>query len=564
MTAVQLMTQRGGWPLNCFTLPDGRPIYGGTYFPKDQWMHVLKSLIHAYTNKKEETLEYAAKLHEGIIQSDGIQHTSNAKIELQEEKLHEMVLRWSRSFDREYGGESKAPKFPLPNNLLFLLEYGIKYEHPSTLRHVELTLDKMCLGGIYDQIGGGFARYSVDLLWKVPHFEKMLYDNAQLLSIYAKAYIHFKKPIYKRVLLQTIQWLENEMRDPTGAFYAALDADSEGVEGKFYCWEKSELNELFGENHWIHKLYSINSYGYWEEDRYIFIRKEDDSEICNLQNWTQETFESELAKLNALLLEERSKRIRPSRDEKLLTSWNALLANGLVDAYRALGDDSILLHAKTICHWVQSIRTTADGKLIRSTSKNGKIIDGFLEDYAAVIQAQLNVYSVTGELTFLTHSKQLLDYCQSNFKDPKSAFYYFDAKDSQLIARKIDIHDTVLPSANSLMAINLLWMYQLTAEESMLGQVQEMLEHIYEGMEYHPSGYSNWGRLLIRKTSTCYLVKIDPENTSGIARLNDLDLPNVMMVLTKMSETSELQLCYQTTCLLPTHSMDELIKTILE
>ena len=272
MTAVQLMTQKGGWPLNCFTLPDGRPIYGGTYFPKEQWMHILKSLQHTFTNELPKVQEYAKNLHEGIIASELIDIPSE-KLDFEEEKLTELMQRWSKMFDWNDGGNSRAPKFPLPSNLNFLLDYGINAKNNKAIDHVELTLDKMALGGIYDQIGGGFSRYSVDMLWKVPHFEKMLYDNGQLLSTYSKGYRQFKKPLYKRLVSQTIDWLEREMLDESGAFFSALDADSEGVEGKFYVWKKEELDAVLSKDDtWVYDFYQVNQRGYWEEDNYILLR----------------------------------------------------------------------------------------------------------------------------------------------------------------------------------------------------------------------------------------------------------------------------------------------------
>jgi uncharacterized protein YyaL (SSP411 family) len=273
MTAVQLMTQRGGWPLNCFTLPDGRPIYGGTYFPKDQWMNVLKSLVYTQEKDPERVLEYAAQLEEGVAKSELIAVPSPVE-KWSDEKLHEMLVRWSRSFDSLEGGPTKAPKFPLPNNYLFLLEFARYFQDEKVKNHVELTLDKMLQGGIYDQIGGGFARYSVDMLWKVPHFEKMLYDNGQLIQLYSEAYRFFKKDSYKDLVYQTVAWLQREMQDESGAFYSALDADTEGEEGKFYCWSKEELQQLLDEDfEWVKDYYNVNQRGYWEEEKYIGLLK---------------------------------------------------------------------------------------------------------------------------------------------------------------------------------------------------------------------------------------------------------------------------------------------------
>jgi uncharacterized protein YyaL (SSP411 family) len=212
MTAVQLMTQRGGWPLNCFTLPDGRPVYGGTYFPKEQWIHILKSLVHTKEQDPERVLEYAQKLQEGISQSELISVPQEIG-QFSDEKLHELVLRWSRQFDNLEGGMNKAPKFPMPNNYSFLLSYGKKFDSEKVTNHTHLTLQKMALGGIYDQIGGGFARYSVDMIWKVPHFEKMLYDNAQLISVYSKAFRHKPNELYKETVFETVEWLQREMLD---------------------------------------------------------------------------------------------------------------------------------------------------------------------------------------------------------------------------------------------------------------------------------------------------------------------------------------------------------------
>lgn len=352
MTAVQLMTQQGGWPLNCFTTPDGRPIHGGTYFPKDQWMHILRSLQYTFTNEPGKVEEYAKNVHEGVVASELIDAPQKME-DFSETKLTELVQRWSRSFDRQEGGNSRAPKFPLPSNLEFLLDYGIRTDHESVLKHVELTLDKMAMGGIYDQIGGGFARYSVDMLWKVPHFEKMLYDNGQLLNVYSKAYRALKKPLYKRIVDQTIMWLEREMMDGSGAFYSALDADSEGVEGKFYVWKEDELEEVLGADFaWVKDFYEVNQRGYWEEENYILLRTKSDMEFARSQGWSSEEFEQKIKVVNQQLLDHRSHRIRPGLDDKCLTSWNAMTIKGLCEAYKVFGEEEYLLLALKSARWI--------------------------------------------------------------------------------------------------------------------------------------------------------------------------------------------------------------------
>ncbi|MEY3438045.1 MAG: hypothetical protein RL265_630, partial [Bacteroidota bacterium] len=434
MTAVQLITQKGGWPLNCFTLPDGRPIYGGTYFPKDQWMHILRSLEHTFKNDREKAEEYAANLHEGIKNSELIA-VAVKRDSFSEEKLHELVLRWSRNFDAMEGGESRAPKFPLPNNYEFLLEYGVKYENLKVLKHVELTLDKMAMGGIYDQVGGGFSRYSVDMLWKVPHFEKMLYDNGQLLHLYAQAYNYFRKPLYKRVVYQTIEWLQREMLTKEGAFYSALDADSEGDEGKFYCWKPEELQALLGEDYaWVKDFYAVNQRGFWEGEKYILLRTESDQEFARKMNWTNVEFEEAIAKLNQKLLDERTHRVRPGTDDKCLTSWNAMTLKGLCQAYSAFGEEEFLQLAHKNARWILESQLQEDGKLLRNY-KNGKAnIPAFLEDYAHVIDAFIDFYQITFDIQWLEKAQILTQTTLEHFHDSTSQMFYFTQSNTSLIA----------------------------------------------------------------------------------------------------------------------------------
>ena len=280
MTAVQLMQQRGGWPLNVIALPDGRPVWGGTYFPKASWMKSISSVADFYKENKLKAEEYAASLQEGIQQMSLVAEVEEL-IPVRAELIDNGVQAWQSSFDMKEGGSSGQPKFPMPVNLEFLLYYGFIKEHKKSLEFVETTLTKMARGGIYDQVGGGFSRYSVDHIWKVPHFEKMLYDNGQLISIYSKGFQHYKKQEYKTVVYETVDFIERELMDKTGAFYSSLDADSEGVEGKFYVWDKEELKVILkGDFELFSNYYNVNSKGFWEHENYILLRNLSDKEFA--------------------------------------------------------------------------------------------------------------------------------------------------------------------------------------------------------------------------------------------------------------------------------------------
>ncbi len=498
MIALQLMTKQGGWPLNCFTLPDGRPIYGGTYFPKDQWLQVLKSLIHAFNNELPKVLEYASQLQEGIEQSDLVDLPQPIK-KIEHKKLEDMLFRWSKNFDEREGGPSKAPKFPLPSNYLFLLEFAKNFKDKKVEQHVFLSLDKMLAGGIYDQIGGGFSRYSVDMEWKVPHFEKMLYDNAQLLALYSNAYKYSKNEEYKKMVYQTIDWLEREMKDDSGAFYSALDADTEGEEGKFYCWEKEELEVALGAHFaWVSEYYSINQRGYWEDKKYILLRSQSDEAFAKKRNWSKEELRKKVEQVNETLLNERNKRTRPGLDTKCLTSWNAMTITGLCAAYSAFVEKRFLDLAEKTALWIEKSQFKNKDTLYHNFAKNKACIDGFLEDYSFVISAFISLYQVSADLKWLNLARTLADKVVRDFMHPESKMCYFTTKTSTLIARKMDVHDNVIPSSNSVMAENFYLLGIYYKNEKWQDISKQMLANVYDGMEQYGAAYSNWALLLLR------------------------------------------------------------------
>ncbi|MDP6908900.1 MAG: thioredoxin domain-containing protein, partial [Flavobacteriales bacterium] len=395
MNAVQLMTGRGGWPLNCFALPDGRPLYGGTYYPKKEWMDVMAQVVNIWKNQREKALEYAANLTNGVKQSELIQRNTNEP-KFSKSDLSSLVEKWSGLIDNKEGGPNRSPKFPLPNNYEFLLRYATLAQDKIMLDHVNLTLEKMAFGGIYDQVGGGFARYSTDELWKAPHFEKMLYDNGQLISLYSEAYQATGNILYKEVVEETLDFIQRELTSEQGAFYSALDADSEGEEGKFYVWKKDELQMLLGDDfEWVKDYYNINAKGLWENGNYILLRKTTDEEFAKKQGWTTEDVKQKVNKLNAKLLRERSKRVRPGLDDKQLTSWNALMLKGYTDAYRVFGKTDYLRTAIKSANFILKTQRKKDGGLWHNHKAGRSTINGFLEDYSFTIEALVSLYQAT-------------------------------------------------------------------------------------------------------------------------------------------------------------------------
>jgi len=531
MNAVQLMTGQGGWPLNCFTLPDGRPIYGGTYFPKDKWVDILEQLHDSYTNNKSKVEEYAQKLTEGIQSTELITAKEENK-QFEVERIDDMVEKWKSLMDNFKGGPNRAPKFPLPNNYEFLMKYAYLMQDSALMAHVDLTLEKMAFGGIYDQIGGGFARYSTDVEWKVPHFEKMLYDNAQLVSLYAQAYQRTKRPLYKHVVYQTLEWVKREMTNKSEAFYSALDADSEGEEGKYYVWSKSELKTILGTDYeWVKAFYNVNMKGEWEGN-YILLRSSSLKDFASENEMSEDELIQKVQKVNALLLAERAKRVRPGLDDKSLTSWNCMMAKGYLEAYEVFQEPSFLEAALDIEKWMSSKQMKKNGQLWH-TFKDGKsTINGFLEDYAFAIDFYLKLYEVTFDESYLAKANKLTEYTVEHFEDPQSGMYFFTSNlENDLVARKMDVTDNVIPGSNSVMARNFWKLGTLYDNQELKDKSSQMLANVYDTLTSYGSAYSNWGQLCLEMTLPYYEVAVTGEKCKDIAAdINSYYLPNKVMM----------------------------------
>lgn len=571
MNAVQLMTQQGGWPLNCFTLPDGRPIYGGTYFPTKNWMDILENLVNLHKNEPQKLEEYATRLTAGIQQSELIPKNSDPNA-LQADTIHELVENWKRYWDAREGGPNRAPKFPMPNNMDFLMHYAANYEDSEVLEYVKTSLNKMARGGIYDQIGGGFARYSTDALWKVPHFEKMLYDNAQLVMLYSDAYIYTGEDEYKRVVEQTLEFIEREMTAPEGAFYSALDADSEGEEGKFYIWTEDELKNILGEDFdFVKTYYNINAKGKWEHGNYILLRNGSDEEMADKLDMTVNDMLAKADELAAQLLLVRSTKERPGLDDKTLTSWNALMVQAYARAYRRLGNSEYLEAAERSMQFLLDQQIREDGGLYHNYKAGKSSINGYLEDYCFMMEACIELYQATFDEKWLEQADQLAAYAKQHFYDEESGMFWFTSDlDDPLIARKQEVTDNVIPASNSSMAKAYFQLGTLYDRKEFIDLSDQMLRNVWPHLDYGQS-YSNWAKLALWKLSPYYEVAITgPEWHSKRAELDQNYLPNSILLGGESGKLPLLEgkflgettlfVCEHKTCQLPVNDTQDALR----
>jgi len=583
MTAVQLMTGSGGWPLNCIALPDGKPVWGGTYFKKEEWKSALSQIGDLYISNPEKVLEYAKKLTEGILQTSLVQPNKET-IRFSEAYLHSTVKKWSLYFDEDFGGYLKAPKFPMPNNYQFLLRYAHQYQDKELNSYVHTTLTSMAYGGLFDQIGGGFSRYSVDAKWHIPHFEKMLYDNGQLVSLYADAYAASKNELYKETVYQTLDFIERELMDANGGFYSSLDADSEDEkghleEGAYYIWTSEELKKYLKEDFTLFaSYYNVNRYGYWEENKYHLIRTLSDDEFIKEHKITKDQLNAYLKKWKTLLLEQRNSRARPRLDDKILCSWNALMLKGYVDAYKAIGDARFLTIALKNANFIQSALIKEDGTLHRNYKNGTSSIPAFLEDYACLIEAFIGLYQISLDEQWLWLSKNLTDVCFDQFYDQKAQMFFFTSNlQAPLIARTFETEDNVIPASNSIMAKNLFVLSHYFSNSYYLKTSKQMLHTMTQPMANYGSGYSNWLDLYTNFVGEFFEIAISGESAKKeVKKLHKIYIPNKLVCAS--AATSELDLlknryiedktyfylCQNNHCLLPTESLDSLLEQLLK
>jgi len=581
MNAVQLLTGNGGWPLNCIALPDGRPIWGGTYFPKENWVQALTKVADLYKNSPEKAEEFAAQLTSGVKQSDLITLNTEQPV-FTKFGLDTAIAAWQPTMDFINGGRTGAPKFPMPNNFQFLLRYAFQANNTKILEYVNTSLTKMAYGGLFDQIGGGFARYSVDDHWHIPHFEKMLYDNAQLVSLYSNGYQVDKNPLYKKVVYETTKFVERELYNEIGAFYSSLDADSKTAtgeleEGAYYVWTKPELESILQQDFDLFSdYYNVNLFGKWENTSYHLIRTLSDEEFSKKHNISEKEVQEKVKNWKALLLHERNKKPFPRLDDKTLTSWNALMLKAYVNAYTTFQDEHFLKIALKNAHFIINKQIKEDGGLYRNY-KNGKSsIEAYLEDYATVIDAYISLYEATLDENWLQTAKQLADYSYDHFYDIESKMFFFTSdKETNLIARKMEIDDNVIPSSNSIMANNLFKLGHYFENKNYNENAKVMLNNVKENALKYGAGASNWLNLYTNYVGNYYEVAIVGEKAKEkLKEIQQVYLPNKLLVGStkesslpllayKYSENqTTIYVCVNGACQLPVSEIKDALKQL--
>mgnify|MGYP006092620375 FL=1 len=490
---------------------------------------------------------------------------------------------WKDQIDTISGGFKGAPKFPMPNSLEFLLRYSYQFKDNSINNYVNNTLTKIAYGGINDQISGGFSRYAVDEKWHIPHFEKMLYDNAQLVSLYSKAYLKEKNDLYKSTVVETLNFIKEELTAENGAFYSSLDADSknslgENEEGAFYGWKEAELKQLLKNDFSLFKdFYNTNDFGFWEKDTYVLIRTQSKVDFAAANKITLIALENKIANWKSTLNSARNKRIKPNLDDKILTSWNALMIQGYVDAYKALGDKEYLEIAIKNANFLIDHQLRKDNGLNRSFKDGLSTINGYSEDYGTVIQSFIALYEVTLDEKWLATSKSLIDVLFVNFFNEKNQMFYFTSKeDESLIARKYEVNDGVIASSNSIIANSLFKLGHYFSDANYLKISEQMLNNLKEDVQMNPANYSNWLNLMTNFTNPFYEVVVAGNNAMEVNRslINNYN-PNILiagtskenntlpLLLYKYNEDETLiYVCVNGTCKLPQTNIKKAIESI--
>lgn len=503
MDAVQAMTGSGGWPLNVFLTPEKKPFYGGTYFPpasmynRASWKDVLTSISDAFRERRDEINAQADYLLDHIAKTNnfGLQPNGDDTI-FTKEVADEMFANIMKTADTKEGGFGKAPKFPQTFTIRFLLHYFYFTGNERALQQARLSLDKMTDGGINDQLGGGFARYSTDDRWLAPHFEKMLYDNALLVMALSEAYQITSSEKYKEAIISTMDFVEREIMSPEGGFYSALDADSEGVEGKFYVWSKNEIESLLGDDAAVfNKYYNVTEKGNWEHTNILHVTMPDD-EFAKQNNLPAEELVSIIRRSREKLILERSKRVRPLTDDKIILGWNAMMNTAYSKAFAATGIEKYRVLAVRNMEFLLD-KFENEGGFFHTYKEGVAKYPAFLDDYAQLIHALIHLQEVTADSQWLEKVKTLVKWCTVHFSDDETGYFYFtNDQQEDVIVRKKELYDGAVPSGNSLMAWNLYYSGIIFDSREWRERAIKMCSGIRDMTTKYPGSFGIWAMLM--------------------------------------------------------------------
>lgn len=588
MDAVQAMTGSGGWPLNVFLTPNRLPFYGGTYFPpkpvmnRASWPDVLAAVANAFKEKRDEIEQQATGMKEHLEQSNSF--GINIGVDENWKNTESMDIGCAnllKAGDKVWGGFGSAPKFPQTFSIQFLLRYYQAFKNraeshaEAALKQALLSLDKMIDGGIYDQVGGGFARYSTDTEWLAPHFEKMLYDNALLISVISEAYQLTRQPKYKNIIDQTLAFAERELMHLQNGFFSALDADSEGVEGKFYVWDLQEVKQLLGDDAELFcEYYDISEAGNWEHKNIPRVLKPP-GEFADAHNLEEEKLSQLLDGGRLKLLEARSKRIRPALDDKIILGWNALMNTAYSKAYKATGNDQYRNLAIANMQFLIKAFVNAEGFLNHVWKNDHAKYPAFLDDYAYLIQALLQLQKITGDAKWLEHAKDFCKKVIDDFSVEDGFFYYTPQGQQDVIVRKKEVYDGATPSGNAIMAQNLFELGLLLDDGDWIARAERMVSSLQNVIIKYPTSFGVWLNLLQQMIVGTKEIVLIGEYEKSLQVILSKYLP-YSVVMASATESQEypllrgkdtdkilaIYLCENYACQKPAHSVEEFLKQI--
>ena len=534
MTASQLMTGMGGWPLNVITLPDGSPVYAGTYHTTSQWDDILKRIIRLKKDNYDGLKELANNVKNGVTDINTIYKREEIS-DFNPEFLKKNVESWKNKWDLNFGGDLAQQKFVSPSKYIFLLNYARIYNDNEVLQHVKKTLDVISSSGLNDFIEGGFYRYTVDNEWKIPHFEKMLYDQAQMISLYSLAFKVFKDEYYKNIAVETIDFLNSKMSSKDGLYYAAMDADTDGEEGKYYSFNREEL-DIISKNTDLKTFtsyYNIDIDDPWESDRYLLLPNKNSKEEdwLKLNNFSKDDLNNQKRIWESNIIEIKKNRTKPRIDDKIIVSWNSLAITGLVDAFEALNNQDYLDKAINMFEELKA-KSFKRNKLIH-TYKESQFQEGVLEDYAYLAKASMRLFQATGDESYFNFSKKITDDAISIFKDDESDLLRY-SNNVELFTKLISVDDGVIPSPNSIIAEQLFNIGHVIFDDEYLNLSDNMVSSVQNVIDSNMNSYSVWANNILNRVESFYeIAVIGPESKLITDQITNYFTPNTIVVQSK-------------------------------